>query len=366
MMMGFGMIIPVLPFLVESFGAGGRAIGLLIIGVLGNGLSQLLFGLSTSLWMLFAARVLAAFLASAAVPTAMAYVGDSTSGEERTGGMGVISAAMGMGMLLGPGIAGSLATRSLATPFFFASAISGIVLVFVIVALPESLPPDARMKGREGLRGPQLRVLWQALFSPIGVPLLLAFLLSFGLTNFETIFGLYALKRFSYGPQRIGLLLTVIGLAATVVQGTLTGPLTRHLGEVAIVRGSLVATAIGFLLMTQARTFTAVLVTACFYAVSQAMLRPATSAIVSTRAAMGQGMAMGLVMAFMSLGRVAGPLWGGFSIELDLYYPFLGGAAVSLVGFVLALIALPSTTSGVTEPAVGPGRKESVSHNYLD
>lgn len=130
-MMGFGMIIPILPFYVEQFNTGGSTLGLLMatyalmqfifapvwgrlsdqhgrkpilmLGILGNAIASLLFGLSTQLWMLFAARALAGILSSATLPTAMAYIGDSTSEEDRGGGMGIMGAAMGVGMVIGPG-----------------------------------------------------------------------------------------------------------------------------------------------------------------------------------------------------------------------------------------------------------------------
>ena len=136
-MLGFGMVIPILPFLIESLGASGRELGLLMatfalmqlifspvwgslsdrigrkpvlmIGVFGFGITMVLFGLSTELWMLFAARALSGILSSATLPTAMAYIGDSTSEEDRGGGMGVVGAAMGLGMVLGPGLGGLLA-----------------------------------------------------------------------------------------------------------------------------------------------------------------------------------------------------------------------------------------------------------------
>ena len=157
-MMGFGMVIPIMPFYIKLFGASGSTLGalmatfavmqfifapiwgslsdrygrkpLLMLGVLGNAFAQLLFGLSTQLWMLFAARILAGVLSSATLPTAMAYVGDSTSARDRGGGMGILGAAMGVGMVLGPGLAGWLAIGSLSTPFFVAAGLSTLALHF--------------------------------------------------------------------------------------------------------------------------------------------------------------------------------------------------------------------------------------------
>lgn len=380
-MMGFGMVIPILPFYILEFGAGGSAMGLLMasyaimqfifspvwggisdrigrrpvlmLGVIGFFLTQLLFGFATELWMLFASRILAGILSSATLPTAMAYIGDSTSERDRGGGMGIIGAAMGVGMVLGPGVAGWMATFSLAAPFFFAAGLSIVSLVLIFLLLPESLPVEKRIVGGSRIQGPQIRELWQALFSPIGLLLFMAFLVSFGMTNFEIVFGLYAAETYGYGPQQVGGLLTFIGLTSAVVQGGLTGPATRRWGEASIIKASLLGTSLGFAMMVMARSFVAVLLTMGFFVISNAMLRPAVAALISKRATMGQGIAMGLNNAFMSLGRSAGPLWAGFAFDLNPAYPYWSGSLVMLVGFIISMMRLrPEESHGVEAEAV--------------
>jgi DHA1 family multidrug resistance protein-like MFS transporter len=367
-MLGFGMIIPILPFYVDAFGASGSELGLLMatfaamqflfapvwgqlsdrrgrkailmVGVLGNVITQLFFGLSTSLWMLFAARALAGILSSATLPTAMAYIGDSTADEDRGGGMGMMGAAMGIGMVLGPGIGGWLAAQSLSLPFFVAAGLSTLALPLVFFVLPESLPEEARNQQGDRVRGLQFGDLWKALFSPIGFLLVLSLLVSFGLTNFEGVFGLYAMGRYGYGPGQVGIVLTAIGLTSAVVQGALTGPLTKRWGEARIIRASMLGSAIGFLVMLQARTFAAVLVTVSLFILSNAMLRPAVSSLISRRTTSGQGVAMGLNNSFMSLGRIVGPTWAGFVFDVDIRYPYYSGALVMFAGFVLSILWL--------------------------
>jgi DHA1 family multidrug resistance protein-like MFS transporter len=367
-MMGFGMVIPILPFYVVEFGASGRELGalmstfavmqflfapiwgslsdragrkpILMLGILGNALAQLFFGLSTQLWMLFAARILAGVLSSATLPTAMAYVGDSTSARERSGGMGMLMAAMGVGMVLGPGLSGWLAERSLSTPFFLAAVLSLLALLFVWAALPESLPPEQREAGDTVIRGPQFRQMVEALASPIGLLLLMAFLMSFGLTNFEGIFGLFALERWGYGTREVGLLLAFIGVVFALVQGVLTGPLTKHFGEAAIIKASMLASAIGFPIMLLAADLAGIMLTISFFILSNAMLRPAVSSLTSQRATVGQGVAMGLNNSFMSLGRITGPLLAGMLFDADIRLPYLVGGAVMLVGFMISLVWL--------------------------
>lgn len=312
----------------------------LMIGVLGNAIAQILFGFSTELWMLIGARVLAGILSSATLPTAMAYIGDSTSEKDRGGGMGIIGAAMGVGMVLGPGIAGWLATYSLSAPFFLAAGLSLLALVFILLVLPESLPAEKRAQTIGGINGPQLKELWKALFTPIGFLLVLAFLVSFGLTNFESVFGLYANASYGYGPQQVGGLLTFIGLVSAIVQGGLTGPFTRRWGEVRVIKISLLGSAVGFALMVLADSFVGVLLTTGFFVTSNAMLRPSVSSLISRRATLGQGVAMGLNNAFMSLGRSVGPLWAGFIYDINLSYPYWSGSIIMLVSFVISIFKL--------------------------
>lgn len=387
-MLGFGIIIPILPFYIEKMGAGGLELGLLmatfaimqflfapiwgqisdrrgrktllIVGVVGNAISQLLFGLSTQLWMLFAARILGGILSSATLPTAMAYIGDSTSDEDRSGGMGLLGAAMGVGMVLGPGLGGWLAGYSLALPFFSAAVLSLLVIPFIVFVLPESLPQEARQTSGKKIQGPQVAEMWQALFSPIGFLLVLAFLLSFGLTNFESVFSLYALERYDYGPQKVGLVLTVIGLVSAAAQGALTGPLTRRWGEQTVTQASLAGSAIGFVLMLEATNLATVLITVSFFILSNSMLRPAVSSLISKRATHGQGMAMGLNNSFMSLGRVAGPTWAGFLFDQDMSWPYLSGAAIMLLGLALSLFWQRRTPHSAQGPAVPSDRDVSL------
>jgi len=378
-LLGFGIIIPILPFYVESFNAGGLELGLLMaayatmqflfsplwgdlsdhygrkpflmIGTIGNALALLLMGLATQLWMLFAARLLAGMLAAATLPTAMAYIGDSTSTEDRGRGMGLIGAAMGVGMVIGPGLGGSLAGISLSAPFFLSAGVSAVAAVVILAALPESLPAENRKtEGIQKFRGPQLRQMWQALFSPIGILLILAFLLSFGLTNFESVFGLFALEKFGYGAQRVGLILTVVGITSAVVQGMLTGPLIKRWGDIRIIRISMLGTALGFLLMLLANNLTTVLLTTSFFVLFNALLRPSVSSLTSKWAGDRQGMAMGLNNSFMSLGRIVGPIWAGMVFDIRLTLPYFSGAVIMLVGFLVGMMWLKERAGAPSLP----------------
>lgn len=361
-MLGFGMVIPIFPFYIERLGAGGSAFGLLVaiaaltelifgpfwgsvsdrtgrkpilvIGMLGFGLAMLLFGLSTELWMLFVFRALSGVLSSATLSPAMAYIGDSTAERERGGGMGTLGAASGLGLILGPALGGLLAGASLATPFFLAAGLSLVGALLIAFLLPESLPREARkVDGRVGFLN--VHELGEALRSPIRVFLLLAFLATVGTSNFESIFSLYAVDALGYGPEQVGVILSVVGVVALIGRGLLTGILTQRWGEPAVIQGALLAGALTFGLLLFASSFPAVLLTAGLFVLITAFLRPAIHSLTSQRATVGQGVAMGLSSAFVSMGRIVGPIWAGAVFDIRTWLPYASGVIIMLCVFLV-------------------------------
>jgi DHA1 family multidrug resistance protein-like MFS transporter len=366
-MLGFGMVMPIMPFYVESMGASATELGLLVaispfiqlvasplwgsvsdrrgrkpvlvVGLLGYGISMLLFGLSTQLWMLFVARGVGALLSAATMPTTMAYISDSTSEQDRGGGMGALGAATGLGVVLGPALGGLLGSESLSTPFFLTAAVCLLTLLLVLLFLPESLPVEARQQTATKIKPiAQIRDLGQALFGPLGVLLLMAFLVSFGLTNFQGIFGYYALKKFGYGTEEVGWILSVVGIVGALTQGVLTGPLTKRWGEATVIKVTLLASAVTFPLLLMANNLATVLLTTGLFTLPNALLRPAVISLTSKQAGARQGTAMGLNNSFTSLGRVVGPIWAGFAFDLNINYPYLSGGVIMFVGFLLSLV----------------------------
>lgn len=363
-MLGFGIIIPIMPFYVERLGAGGTELGLLVasyaimrlifgpiwgglsdrlgrkpilmVGIFGYGITMVLFGLATKLWMLFVFRSLSGILSSATSPTTMAYIGDSTPEKERGSGMGILGAAVGIGTIIGPGLGGLLGGESLAVPFFIAGGMSFLSLLLVWFFLPESLPVQARRQAGQRKRF-TARDLWQALLSPTGILLAMAFLVSYALTSFYSIFGLYALAKFNSGPQAVGTIMMVVGLVSAIAQGLLAGPFTRRWGEASVIKASLLATALGFVGISLGSTFATFLVAIGFFTLATALLTPAVTALTSRRATLEQGITMGLSNSFMSLGRIAGPLLAGLTFDLNLEYANFSGAAIMLLGFLASL-----------------------------
>ncbi len=363
-MIGYGIAMPVLPFYIDSMGGRGIHYGLLIasyglmqllfapvwgslsdkygrkpillVGMIGLGLAMLLFGLAVKLWMLYAAMILSGSLSSATLPAAQAYAADSTTKEERGGAMGKIGGAIGLGVVLGPGLGGLLASMSLAMPFFVASGFCLLTFLIILAGLPESLAKKDRSQSTE-IKFMQVRGLWLAVFSPIGFGLLAAFLAIFGQTIFTSVFGLYALARFDYGPEQVGTILMAMALMYALAQGLIVGPLSKKFGEEKIIALALLGSSLGFVVILLTKTFITILLAISAFILVNSLLKPSALAYVSKNAAGKQGQAMGVAESYMSLGRIAGPIWGGMIFDVNIFFPFLSGVVLLFIAFLATL-----------------------------
>jgi DHA1 family multidrug resistance protein-like MFS transporter len=379
-MLGYGIVIPILPFYIESMDAGGTELGLLtasyavmrlifgpiwgslsdrlgrkpilLIGIFGYVVTMLWFGLATELWMLFAARILSGILSSATAPTTMAYIGDSTPEKERGGGMGLLGAAGGIGTIFGPVLGGFLAEASLSMPFFVAAGMALLSFVLTAILLPESLPAANRQKKEDKGKLLDLKGWWAALFSPIGSLLLLTFISTSGLMIFANVFGLYTLEEFDFGPDDVGVMMMVLGLVSALTQGLLAGPVTKRWGDTLVIKVTLLGTAVGFILMLLADSYLTIMASTALFGFMTALQVPALTSLTSRRATIPQGIAMGLSNSFVSLGRIVGPIWGGTVLDIRAGLPYLSGAAVMLLGFGMSLIWLHKTAEETTAPEV--------------
>jgi DHA1 family multidrug resistance protein-like MFS transporter len=370
-MLGFGIVIPIMPFYVTHFGASGEALGIvmaiysfmqfifapfwgrwsdrvgrkpvLLIGLLGFALSFVLQGLAHNVFELILARAVAGLLSSATLPVAFAFIGDTTSDENRSGGMGIMGAAIGLGMIFGPLLGGPLGAVALPLPFFAAAFFAIAAAVFAWRLLPESLTPENRVLTHSA--GPsRLHVLVDALRGPMAFLFVSAFLLSFALTNFEAVLGLFALDRFKLGPEGVGYLLGVYGLLGALMQGGVIGRLTRKIGEVRVLQLGLIASVIGFIGTAVALNFWLFLAFSGIFNAGNSLLRPSVASLISQRSTSGQGIAMGLENSFMSLGRVVGPLWAGYAYDVNVEYPFFTGAFFMAAAFVISLFLIAEKT----------------------
>jgi DHA1 family tetracycline resistance protein-like MFS transporter len=365
-LLGFGIIIPLLPFYAETFGATAFTVGLLatsfslmqfifapiwgrlsdrvgrrpiiLLGLLGSCLSYLGFGMAGTLTALFAARIFAG-IAGANIPTAQAVVADLTTPENRAKGMGMIGAAFGLGFIFGPAIGGFLSRYGYAMPAFFASGLSLANFVAAWFLLPETLKPEHRAVERVG----RMDALRTAIARPhLPLLLLIGFLVVAAFSAFESTFALFAERVYAFHASSIGYVFAFVGVVLVIVQGFLVGRVVKRIGEHHIVPASLALVAIGLLMIPATHSVAALLVANGVMAVGMGFNNPSLMSLVSRyTAAEDQGGVMGLTQSLNSLARIIGPMWGGFAFDhLGIGMPYVSAAAVIAVASAISIRAL--------------------------
>jgi multidrug resistance protein len=322
----------------------------LMIGLLGNGLGLMFFGLSTDLPWLYAARGLSGLMSSAALPTAMAYVADVTDEAGRGRGMGLMGAAMGLGFIFGPGIGGYLSRYGHDVPFLVAGLLNLLTCAAAALFLAESLargaatPPPAPLPS-----------VWQAARSPLRPFYVVAFLVPFAMAALETTFPLIIKDRFGYGAHEMGLMFLFMGTAVFLVQAFLLARWIRAMGEEGVLLWGLVINAAGLLLVIGASgrgSLTAALVVA---GVGHQVMRPTNASLITKRTRQGPGFSIGVMDSFDSLGRILGPVLAGALYHSDPRYPYLASALV-LAAAGLGLWLRRGATVGEATDLPGPDR----------
>jgi MFS family permease len=366
-LVGFGLVIPLLPFYAERFTASplqmtalfatyslaslltaplwGRLsdrIGrrpVLMVSMAAASLAYVWLAFGTALWVLFAARGLAGACAGN-IAAAQAYIADITPPEKRARGMGMIGAAFGLGFIIGPVLGGVLAgddiaTADLATPCLIAAGLSFVAFLGVVLLLPESLPENLKARGTSPARG-RIAAVRAALAEPgLGRLLLVFFLVILAFSGMETTFAWWAIGQFGWGPRPTGFVFFYVGVLSAVMQGGLIGPLTRRFGEERLLLAGLALIGLGMLLMPFAGALPPLLVGVSALALGFGATQPSINSLISRRAgAEQQGEIMGVAQSVASLSRVLGPLIAGaLFAEFGRHSPFLWGAV--LVGGAL-------------------------------
>ena len=274
----------------------------------------------------------------ATMPTAMAYIGDSTSLEKRGSAMGMIGAAMGMGMIFGPAIGGILSDISLAFPFIFAGLLALGNAVAVYLLLPESLSEDKRVVHKI-----QRASLLEGLRTPLVVLFICICLASIGESIHHGTFALFAEKKLAFTARDIGWSFTAAGVVSALVQGLLVGRLINSLGEEKTAASGIVLMGISFgLFINMYSIFSSIAFMAVFSA-GVGLIRPAISAAVSKRTFAAQGASMGILNGYDSLGRAIGPALGGFMLDQGLNLGYY--TAIFIAGLALLTLLIGSRIS---------------------
>jgi MFS family permease len=369
-LIGFGIMIPVLPFYAKEFGASGTTLGLLfaafaaaqflcarawgrlsdrigrrrvmLFTIAGTTLALLGLGFARSLVWLFAARVLGGAFA-ANIGVASAYIADVTNQQDRTRWMGMLGACFAIGFVLGPAIGGVLSPFGYQLPMFVAAGLSAANWIHALISLPDP-PLRAHSASDEilpvsGLREPLLRRLCIA-----------NFVFSVAVTQLETMFAFFMADRFGYGAGAVAGLLIAMAVLMGGIQGGAMKRLAARWSERSLAIAGSALLAVGFLGLPVAGSVAALLVPLAVCAVGRAILQPSLMSMASFVAgAQTRGAAMGTFQASASLARVVGPLAAGWLFDRAQAAPFVFAAAL-LASVAFQARGLPARRPGAFEP----------------
>jgi DHA1 family tetracycline resistance protein-like MFS transporter len=369
-LVGFGIVLPLMPAFAASYGISPAAIGVLVtsysllqllvsplwgafsdrigrrpvllIGLLGSTASYVLFALSGGFWLLLVSRVIAGSM-GATVGVAQAYVADITEPERRAQSLGILGAGFALGFILGPAIGGVLYQHGHAMAGFVAAALCGANTLAALAWLPET--PQHKSRRRSG-RVP---------VRPLAAPLAASFLLVTAFAVIHVSLPLLAQEELRLNTRRIGILFAFSGVISAIVQGGLVGRIAPRVGEarLALVGGLLMAT--GLALMPGSAHVGHLYLALGFLSMGSAASNPAILAAVSRMTASHlQGSALGFMQTAQNLGRIVGPLLAGALYgALGHAAPFLAGAGIALMG-ALATLFFPVRPRGTPETSAAP------------
>lgn len=369
-LVGFGIIIPLSPFLAQKFGANAFQVGLLmavysaaqflfspiwgqisdrigrrpviLISLLGAAIAHLFFGFATELWILFVARIFAGVF-GANISTAMAFIADVTDEKSRSKGMGIVGAAFGLGFVLGPAIGGFLARFGFAAPALAASAICFLNFVMAYFVLPESLKTsnkaEANKLSKKISRFGRIKKHFEN--KNVAFLLLSAFLISFSLSNMEASLFLFVEDRFGWGLEKASFGFAYVGIMMAFTQGYLIRKALPRFGEnkLMIIGSILFGLGMGIVGLSKEVYVVAIGMTAL--ALGSGLFNPSVQGKVSLLSRPDeQGEVMGVMQSLSALARILGPPLGGFLYDsVGISSPFL--FASGLAGLVvLGLLSL--------------------------
>ena len=315
---------------------------LIIFGLIVNGLSQIAMGLSTELWMLYLCRFFTGVGSAFIIPPVMAYVADITTKGERGKAMGWIGAAISLGFMIGPGIGGFLSNVSLHFPFYFAGGATIVAAILSFFILPSVKPVVQALASKgDNLFKQMARSFKTSYF----VLLLVVFVFSFGISNFQSTLTMFLTYKFNYTPSDIAIVMTLGGFVGVIIQGFAIEKLFTTFGEMKIILFSLLVAAISLYGLLFVSEFYIILLVATIFATATTLIRPAVNTLISKTAGKEQGYAAGMNNAYMSLGNMIGPALAGTLFDWHMNIPFTFGALILLGCFFLTFIWTKKTAA---------------------
>lgn len=359
--LGIGLVIPVLPTLMNELGITGTTIGyltaafaiaqlmvspfagkaadkfgrkiMIVIGLFIFGFSEFLFGIGKGIETLFISRILGGISAAFIMPAVTAFIADITTLDTRPKALGYMSAAISTGFIIGPGIGGFLADFGMRVPFLFAGVLGVIAAILSIIFLSEPKRADEEIEQiSEGKLG------FKRVTEPkYLIAFLLIFIASFGLAAFESFFSLFVDHKYQFKPSDIAVVITGGAIFGAISQVLLFERLTRVWGEIKLIRYSLILSAVLVYLMTVVQSYLSIMLVTFIVFVGFDLFRPAVTSYLSTIAGNEQGFVGGMNSMFTSLANISGPILGGMLFDMNINYPYYFATMIITLGIILTL-----------------------------
>ncbi|OCA91817.1 multidrug efflux MFS transporter NorA [Pseudobacillus wudalianchiensis] len=359
--LGIGLVIPVLPTLMNELGITGTTVGyltaafaiaqlivspfagkavdksgrkiMIVIGLFIFGISEFLFGMGREIEILFISRILGGISAAFIMPAVTAFIADITNLDNRPKALGYMSAAISTGFIIGPGIGGFLAEFGTRIPFFSAGALGVIAAILSIILLTEpNRKEDNNEQTLNGTTGFK-RIINPKYF----LAFILIFIASFGLAAFESFFSLFVDHKFQFTPSDIAIVITGGAIFGAVSQVILFDRITRIWGEIKLIRYSLILSALLVFLMTVVHSYFSILLVTFTVFVGFDLFRPAITSYLSNIAGNEQGFVGGMNSMFTSLANISGPILGGILFDININYPYYFATVILSLGIVITL-----------------------------
>jgi len=373
-LVGFGIVIPLLPFYAEELHATPFDIGILVSSyslmqfifspvwgnlsdrlgrrpilfwtILGSSAGYWIIGFANVLWMLYAGRILAGIMGGN-LSTAQAYIADVTSRKNRAKGMGLFGMAFGLGFILGPALAGILSRFGHHVPFFVAAVMSLCNAILLYFILPESRRPGESPEIRRRNRFAELAIAFKD--KGFGLITIEYFLVITAFAMMTTAFAYYMMVKFGYNAEKTGYLLAYVGFLSALIQGGVFGRLANRYGEAVLVAfGAFVLVlslfAVPFVGSDSGGLIT-LLIGIAGFSLGNSLASPALTSLASKLSdEEEQGRSFGIMQSAASLGRVIGPLLCGVLLnnavnQVDdhtIFRTFWTASAIMLAAFLIA------------------------------
>lgn len=334
-MVGFGLVLPVLPLWAEKFGASPTEIGLLasayaiaqfamapvwgrlsdrygrrpilLVALAGSAFAALAIGFAGALWVLFLARILHG-AAGASYAVAQAAIADLAAPEDRARYMGLIGAAFGLGFIAGPAIGAAAAFVDPRMPFFIAAGLAAVNFLAAWIRLPET-----RKETADRTRPDWRRALTSRPMAPL---LWLGFVSTFAFVGMETTFAIFTERRLDFGQSEVFMAFVAIGVLTAVAQLTVIGPVVARLGEVGALTAGLIVTGFGLLLLAGTNGIPVLLISLALMAVGSGLILATSSSLLAAAGGAAAGAVLGIAAAVSGAARIGGPAVAGWLFDV--------------------------------------------------